>query len=118
NNGIWACPSVAGSALGALPQVKQRVSNAPNAAVTYYWLWRFDRPNDPIPLDNLWGKTDSQAVEDLRAANNPQAGTPDGPADVEMAVDPYFPGTIPTTPPALRGRAVHFGGRNRLLLDG
>ena len=43
---------------------------------------------------------------------------PDGPADPELGVDPYFPRTIPTVPAALRGRAVHFGGRNRLFLDG
>ena len=32
-------------------------------------------------------------------------------------VDPYFPSTIPTVSPNLRGRSVHFGGRNRLFLD-
>src|SRR5262249_39213813 len=90
-NGVWACPSVAGSALGRAPQGEQRLAAGPNAPAPYYWLWRFARPDEPIPLDNLWGKTEMQAVADLRAAQNPQAGTPDGPADVEMAVDPYFP---------------------------
>jgi prepilin-type processing-associated H-X9-DG protein len=118
NTGIWACPSVAGSNLGSAVQVKQPLSSSPNAAATYYWLWRFDRPDDPIPLDNLWGKTDSQAVSDLQMAGNPQAGNPDSVADVELGVDPYFPKTIPTTPLALRGKSVHFGGRNRLFLDG
>ena len=89
----------------------------PDAPVVRYWMWRFDRPDFPIPLDDLWGKTDDQAVSDLRLANNPQAGRPDGPADVEMAVDPYFPRTIPTVSAALRGHSVHFGGRNRLFLD-
>jgi prepilin-type N-terminal cleavage/methylation domain-containing protein len=117
NNAIWACPSIAGSALGAALQVRQPVSAAPNAPSTYYWLWRFDRPDDPIPLDDMWGKTELQAVADLQAAKNPQVGFPDGPADVELAVDPYFPGTIPTVPDNLRGRAVHFGGRNRVFLD-
>lgn len=115
NNDIWACPSVKGSVLGNAVQVQQMITV--NGPATYYWLWRFDRPDDPIPLDDLWGKTDLQSVGDLQAANNPQAGYPDGPADVEIAVDPYFPKTIPTTPPDLRGHAVHFGGRNRLLLD-
>ena len=91
--------------------------HAPNAPATFYWLWRFDRPDDPIPLDDLWGKTEPQAVADLQAARNPQVGYPDGPADVELAVDPYFPSTIPTVSADLRGRAVHFGGRNRLFLD-
>jgi prepilin-type N-terminal cleavage/methylation domain-containing protein len=117
NSAIWACPSVAGSALGPALQVRQSLSFYPDAAATYYWLWRFDRPDDPIPLDNLWGKTEPQAVADLQAAANPQAGNPDGPADVEIAVDPYFPSTIPTVSANLRGRSVHFGGRNRLFLD-
>jgi prepilin-type N-terminal cleavage/methylation domain-containing protein len=114
---IWACPSVAGSAMGAAPQVRQPLAPGPDAAATYYWLWRFDRPDEPVPLDNLWGKSEPQAIADLQAAGNPQVGFPDGPADVEVAVDPYFPATIPTVPENLRGRAVHFGGRNRLFLD-
>jgi prepilin-type N-terminal cleavage/methylation domain-containing protein len=117
NSSLWTCPSVAGSTLGAAPQVRQIVSPAPHGPATYYWLWRFDRPDEPVPLDNLWGKADSQAVADLQAAGNPQVGFPTGPADVELAVDPYFPATIPTVPENLRGRAVHFGGRNRLFLD-
>jgi hypothetical protein len=117
NSALWACPSVAGSSMGGSPQVRQVISPAPGAPATYYWLWRFDRPDDPVPLDDLWGKSEPQAVADLQAAQNPQVGFPQGPADVELAVDPYFPGTIPTAPPDLRGRAVHFGGRNRLFLD-
>jgi prepilin-type N-terminal cleavage/methylation domain-containing protein/prepilin-type processing-associated H-X9-DG protein len=118
SGGLWTCPSVADSLLGSATQVRQPISPAPNAVVTYYWLWRFDRPDDPIPLDNLWGKTEPQGVADLQAAQNPQVGFPHGPAEVELAVDPYFPGTVPTAPESLRGRAVHFGGRNRLFLDG
>ena len=118
NTAIWSCPSIAGGAMGSAVQVSQPIAVAPNAPTARYWLWRFDRPDAVIPLDNFWGKTDLGAVSDLRAANNPQAGMPDGPADAELAVDPYFPRTIPTTPAALRGKAVHFGGRNRLFLDG
>lgn len=117
NNNIWACPSVAGSALGSTIQVVQPIDTTVNPPNTYYWLWRFDRPDDPVPLDNLWGKNDEQAVSDLRAANNPQAGKPDSVSDVEIAVDPYFPRTIKTVPTNLLGRSVHFGGRNRLFLD-
>lgn len=73
--------------------------------------------DDPVPLDNLWGKSESQAVDDLVRSNNPQVGKPDGPADVEIAVDPYFPRTIGSIPDDLKGKAVHFGGRNRLFLD-
>ena len=118
NNAIWNCPSVAGSVMRQTPQVVQALDATPNAPVTRYWLWRFDRPDVPTPLDEFWGKTETQAVDDLRQANNPQAGTPDGPADVEMAVDPYFPRTIPTVPAELKGVSVHTGGRNRLFLDG
>jgi prepilin-type processing-associated H-X9-DG protein len=71
-----------------------------------------------VPLDNFWGKNDLAAVSDLYAANNPIAGRPDGVADAELAVDPYFPKTIPSIPADIRGKAVHFGGRNRLFLDG
>jgi prepilin-type N-terminal cleavage/methylation domain-containing protein/prepilin-type processing-associated H-X9-DG protein len=118
NTAVWRCPSIAGSALGNAPEVAQRISTAPDAPVTNYWLWRFDRPDDPVPIDNLWGKTEAQALSDLQAAGNPQVGYPDSVADIEHAVDPYFPRTIPTVPDALKGRAVHFGGRNRLFLDG
>lgn len=110
------CPSAA-DAFRNVVQVEQPVEPGTSPRLSNYWMWRFDRPDDPVPLDNFWGKTDLQAVEDLRAANNPQAGMPDGVSDVELAVDPYFPRTIPTVPPPLRGKAMHFGGRNRLFLD-
>ena len=35
--------------------------------------------DDPVPLDDFWNKTPEQAVIELRAANNPNAGKPDGP---------------------------------------
>jgi prepilin-type processing-associated H-X9-DG protein len=115
NYEIWSCPSVKGSAMGEVVQVKQAISEAANAPVTRYWLWRFDHPTPE--LDNFWGKTDQQAVDDLRVANNPQAGTPNGVSDVELAVDPYFPRTIKTVSSDLKGKSVHRGGRNRLFLD-
>jgi len=117
DDAIWTCPSIAGSPLGETVQVRQFIAAPPNAAATDYWLWRFDRPDNPIPLDDLWGKTDEQAVADLQAANNPQAGYPYSPSDVELCVDPYFPNTIRKLPASIRGRAVHFGGRNRVFLD-
>jgi prepilin-type processing-associated H-X9-DG protein len=88
-----------------------------NETVTY-WLWRFDRTNADIPLDNFWGKTSAQCTADLAEANNPTAGIPNGASDVEMAVDPYFPRTITSVPVSIKGRAVHSRGRNRLYLDG
>ena len=111
---LWSCPSVGGSAMANLPQVEQKTSEG----VSRYWLWRFDRMDpDTIEQDNLWGKTPEAAVADLRAANNPTVGQPEGPAEVELIVDPYFPKINPV-PPALRGLAVHIGGRNRGFLDG
>ncbi len=118
NNDIWSCPSVSGSAIGSAVQVRQFVDSTPGAPVSRYWMWRFDQFKDPIPLDDFWGKSPDQAVVDLQAANNPQAGYPNGVSDVELVVDPYFPATIPSVAPALKGHAVHFGGRNRSFLDG
>lgn len=111
-----SCPSVSGLFRNVV-QVEQETGLGSRLSPSNYWMWRFDRPDDPVPLDNFWGKTPDQAVSDLRAANNPQAGMPDGVADVEMAVDPYFPSTIPTVPAAFKGKSAHFGGRNRLFLD-
>jgi prepilin-type N-terminal cleavage/methylation domain-containing protein len=117
NTDVWTCPTVKGSIMSDVVQVKEATSSAEDAPVTRYWLWRFDQFVDPIPLDDLWGKTPEQSVVDLQAANNPQAGYPQSTADIEIAVDPYFPDTIPTVDPALKGAAAHRGGRNRLLLD-
>lgn len=115
NDDIWACPSVKGL-MGNTIQAVQKIGPDPSPAA-YYWMWRFDRPDVPIPLDDFWGKSEEQAVGDIRAANIASLGMPDGVADVEMAVDPYFPKTTKAVPAALKGVSVHFGGRNRLLLD-
>ncbi len=109
---IFACPSIEGSRLG----VSERVSQGLRA--TNLWLWRFDRMGATVELDNLWGKTPEQALVDLVAAQNPQVGRPDSLADVELAVDPYFPKTIPSVPAEIRGWSAHTGGRNRLFADG
>lgn len=106
---IFACPA-ADSLWPTEPRVQQDG--------TTYWLWRFDSITNPVPIDNWWGKTPDQAVNDLRIANNPFIGVPESTAEAELAVDPYFPKTNNSIPPELRGRAVHFGGRNRLFLDG
>ncbi|MEN3000683.1 MAG: prepilin-type cleavage/methylation domain-containing protein, partial [Armatimonadota bacterium] len=115
---IWSCPSVRGSVLGEAVQVKQYIDPLRPERATRYWMWRFDRPDDPVPPDNFWGKTIEQAIADLQANPSPFYARPEGVADVELAVDPYFPRTIGTVPPELRGKAVHRGGRNRLFLDG
>ena len=114
---IWLCPSIAGTSVGGAIQVKQPLTTALNGPASNYWLWRFDRPDNPVPLDDCWGKNDLQAVSDLQLAQNPQVGNPQGPAEVELIVDPYFPKTIPTVPADLKGKSVHMGGRNRAFLD-
>ncbi|MBX3095316.1 MAG: hypothetical protein KF812_00495 [Fimbriimonadaceae bacterium] len=111
---LFAFPATK-SAFGDAVQVQQQTSNGENALG---WMWRFDRPDDPIPGDNFWGKSPELATEHLIAENNPFIGVPTGVADVELAVEPYFPRTVSPSPLNLRGRAVHFGGRNRLFLDG
>lgn len=83
-----------------------------------YWFWRFDSIADPVQQDNGWGKSPDQLVSDLQAAANTFIGIPEGTADTELAVDPYFPRNNATLPDNLRGKGVHSGGRNRLFLDG
>jgi prepilin-type N-terminal cleavage/methylation domain-containing protein len=117
NDEVWHCPGVAASTLLQATQAVQSLRPETASPFTTYWLWRFDRTNDPVVLDNFWDKTVDVAVSDLLAANNPAAGQPAGPAEVELAVDVYFPATIPTVSPALAGRAAHPRGRNRLMLD-
>jgi prepilin-type N-terminal cleavage/methylation domain-containing protein len=117
NPRLWICPSFFSSSFLNVPQCSQLfVTNNSNMIATY-WLWRFDRPDDPVPLDDFWGKSTVQALADLRTADDPTVGEPGGPADVEMTVDPYFPNTVPSLPPDLKGRAFHYHGRNRLFLD-
>jgi prepilin-type N-terminal cleavage/methylation domain-containing protein/prepilin-type processing-associated H-X9-DG protein len=115
---IWSCPAVRASAVGRAVQTVQLISSETNAPVTRYWLWRFDRMEEEIPLDNFWGKTVSGAVFDLRQAANRFIGIPSGPTEVELAVDPYFPRPNATLPEEIRGKAAHSGGMNRLFLDG
>ena len=117
SDALWVCPEILHSPLRPVPQCRQEFRPDDTNAVVVYWLWRFDRPDDPVPLDDFWGKTSDQFVVDLREANNPQAGQPNGPSDVELIVDPYFPNTITSLPIEIRGQSVHRGGRNRLCLD-
>ncbi len=115
---IWSCAAAIASPIGNTIQSKQPVSVETNAPVTRYWLWRFDRPDEPVGLEDFWGKTTDQALADLQTANDPTVGYPRGMNDVELAVDPYYPATIPTVSPELRGHTIHPGGRNRVFLDG
>lgn len=115
NDDVWCCPGVMASTLQQATQAVQAVRA--DAKAVSYWMWRFDRTNEPVVLDNFWNKTVEVALADLRAASNATVGQPTGPADVELVVDVYFPATIPSITPALAGRAAHPRGRNRLMLD-
>ena len=115
--GIWSCPSLQVSGWRDVEQARQFAGADTNATPVRYWMWRFDRTDDPVPLDDFWGRAEEECVTSLRAANNPQAGNPGGAADVELTVDVYFPNSIPTVSVDLKGRSAHPGGRNRLMLD-
>ena len=118
---LWSCPGGMGSPAGTAVQSLQAISTDPAVPAVRYWLWRFDRIDDlssSIMLSDFWGKTEAQAVADLKSANDPTVGNITGPSDVELAVDPYFPKTIATVLPELSGRTIHPGGRNRVFLDG
>jgi hypothetical protein len=117
NLDVWSCPSILNSPLGKVVQCVQPVSAATNAPVTRYWLWRFDRIEPEVPLDNFWGKTLEKCGMDLAEANQGTTNAPSGASNVELCVDPYFPSTIPAVLDSLRGLAAHPKGRNRLYLD-
>jgi prepilin-type N-terminal cleavage/methylation domain-containing protein len=117
NERIWLCAAAEKPPLCDAPQTMQLSRPADGSSAVSYWLWRFDRPDDPVPLDNFWGKSIEQAIQELMQANNPTVGQPTSETEVELAVDPYFPDTIAALPSELRGRAVHARGRNRLMLD-
>lgn len=116
---VFECPAITSGPLRTAIQSTQIGGVETNATqVVNYWMWRFDRVDDPVPLDNFWGKSERQVVVDLYTENNPFIGRPSGPSKVELIVDPYFPGTIPSVPDELKGWSAHLGGRNRLMLDG
>ena len=115
---LWACPAAINVPAGNAVQSVQAGSTNANPPSVRYWLWRFDRPDDPVGLEDFWGKSQSQAVSDLESTNDPTIGPIYGVSDVELVVDPYFPNTIGTVDPALKGRTIHAGGRCRVFLDG
>lgn len=114
---IWRCPSLNASPMRDDVHCLQSTGVETNAPATGYWLWRFDRVDEPVSLDNFWGKSPDRALLDLQAANHPVIGHPNSLSEVELAVDPYFPGTISSVSEKLAGVALHRGGKNRLFLD-
>jgi prepilin-type N-terminal cleavage/methylation domain-containing protein len=118
SDNLWSCPASINAPAGNVVQSLQAGSTNANPPSVRYWLWRFDRPDDPVGQEDFWGKTEAQSVADLQAANDPTVGPISGAVDVELAVDPYFPSTIPTVLPELKGHTIHAGGRCRVFLDG
>lgn len=118
NNNVWSCPAAVNSLVGNIVQSAQAISSDTNAPLCRYWAWRFDRPDDPVGLEDFWGKSETQAVSDLASTNDPTIGLINGAADVELIVDPYYPNTVPTVPAGFRGQTIHSGGRCRVFLDG
>jgi prepilin-type N-terminal cleavage/methylation domain-containing protein/prepilin-type processing-associated H-X9-DG protein len=117
---IWSCPAALVAPAGNVIQTTQATAIASSGPLSRYWMWRFDRPDDPVDKENFWDKTVLQSFTEIKAssATNLTLGVINGPSDVELVVDAYFPATIPTVLPELKGRTMHPGGRNRLLLDG
>ena len=115
---LWTCPAAVISRAGNIVQSAQATSTASNAPLCRYWAWRFDRPDDPVSLEDFWGKSATQAVKDLASTNDPTVGPIGGPSEVELVVDPYYPRTIPTVPAGFGGYTIHAGGRCRVYLDG
>ena len=121
NFNVWSCPAAINSTTGNAIQSAQATSTANDAPICRYWAWRFDRIDNPVWQENFWAKSETQAISDLEATNDPLVGPIHGPTDVELAVDPYFPNTptgATTVLPELKGRTIHGGGRCRAFLDG
>ena len=120
NLNVWSCPAAVNSTTGNAIQSVQATSIDTNGPLCRYWAWSFDRPDNPVGQEDFWGKSQSQAVSDLVTASLTDAtlGPIYGPTDVELTVDPYFPNTVPTVDPSLKGRTIHAGGRCRVFLDG
>ena len=114
----WSCPAAITAAVGNIVQSLQFGSTNGTNPVVRYWAWRFDRPDDPVGLEDFWGKSETQAVTDLASTNDPTVGIINGASDVELVVDPYFPNTVPTVPSGFSGYTIHGGGRCRVFLDG
>ena len=109
---LWSCPAAVNSPVGNIVQTLQQFSTDTNAPMCRYWLWRFDRLDDPVGIEDFWGKSVTQAVADLISANDATVGPVSGATDVELA------STIPSVPAGMSGRTIHAGGRDRVYLDG
>jgi len=108
---LYSCPSIKGSAMSKVIQVLQEFEPG---LYTRYWMWRFDKPDPVIPLDNFWGKSPDQATMDYGIDKGQEFSI----TEIELVCDPYFPKTARNVDPALAGINAHSGGITRLFLDG
>jgi prepilin-type N-terminal cleavage/methylation domain-containing protein len=118
SDALWSCPASVTALTGNIVQSLQIGSTNNIIPIVRYWAWRFDRPDDPVGLEDFWGKSESQAVSDLASTNDPTVGLISGASDVELLVDSYFPNTVPSVPTGFSGRTIHAGGRCRVFLEG
>jgi len=52
---IWLCPALLTSPAYRHASVFQSLADTNPAPQIGYWHWRFDRTDEPVPLDNFWG---------------------------------------------------------------
>lgn len=69
---VWQCPGVMSGPIARLDQVRQWGGTDTNRSpeVTY-WMWRFDRIDDPVPADNFWGRTVDESLAGWLSSGNP-----------------------------------------------
>ena len=60
SDNLWSCPAAINVPAGNVAQSLQAGSTNANPPAVRYWLWRFDRPDDPVGLEDFWGKTQAQ----------------------------------------------------------
>jgi prepilin-type N-terminal cleavage/methylation domain-containing protein len=54
---VWNCPAAQFSTFADTVQAVQHTDSSSNAPAVRYWMWRFDRIDDPVPEDDFWGRT-------------------------------------------------------------
>ena len=67
---VWNCPAAQLASFANFDPAFQIIDASPNSPAVRYWMWRFDRKDDPIPEDNFWGRTEEESVSHLRTSGN------------------------------------------------
>ncbi|MGN6643229.1 MAG: prepilin-type N-terminal cleavage/methylation domain-containing protein, partial [Verrucomicrobiota bacterium] len=71
---VWNCPAAQAASFAEAEQTFQRIDTGSNAPAVRYWMWRFDRTDDPVPEDNFWGRTEAESLTHLQGSGNPTVG--------------------------------------------